>query len=84
VARVSERHLKNVLCALYRLTGDSPHAHYPREAIMRKLPPIYRGVVRKALRRLEAQGLIERKGGTDSYHLTPEGLQKAREWCRQD
>ena len=81
---MGEEALRLVLCALYRLTGGSLHAHYPREAIMRKLHPAYRGMVRKALRRLEAQGLVARKGGTDSYMLTREGLERAREWCRED
>ena len=80
----SRRHTERVLCALYRLTGETTHAHYPLEAIMRKLPPAMRGTVKRALKQLEAEGLIYRKGGTKSYGLTREGLERAREACLEE
>ena len=81
MARISREQLNRVLCALYKLTGSSPNAHYPLEAIMRKLHPRLRGTTRRAIRELEKQGLVYRKGGTDSYGLTREGIEKARELC---
>ncbi len=82
--KASRRHMKRVLCALYRLTGETTHAHYPLEAIMRKLPPAMRDTVKRALKQLEAEGLVYRKGGTKSYGLTQEGLEKVREICIEE
>lgn len=78
---VDEATLTRILCGLYRLCGDTTHCHIPGEAIARKLPRHDRGKAWKALRQLERQGLVYRKGGTDSYGLTREGLERAREAC---
>ncbi len=83
MARISREHLSMVLCALYRFCR-SPHCHVPPEAVARVLPKHMRGVVARALRELERRGLVYRKGGTKSYGLTREGLEKAREWCTED
>ena len=82
--KASRRHMKRVLCALYRLTGESIHAHYPLEAVLRKVNPAIRGDVKRGIRQLERQGLVYRKGGTKSYGLTQEGLEKAREECMEE
>ncbi|MEB3779429.1 MAG: hypothetical protein GSR85_04275 [Desulfurococcales archaeon] len=79
--KISQRQLDRTLCALYKLTGESLHAHYPLEAVMRKLPPHLRGAVKRAIKQLEKMGLVYRKGGTRSYGITREGLERAREVC---
>ncbi len=82
--RLEEWILDQILCALYKLTGESTHAHYPLEAVLRKIPPAIRGDVRQGIKQLERQGLVYRKGGTKSYGLTREGLERAREACLEE
>ncbi len=82
--RVEPEHLQAVLCSLYRLCGESTRCHVPGEAITRTLPKHQRGAAWKALKQLVRQGLVYRKGGTDSYGLTREGLERAREACLEE
>ncbi len=85
MARLDPRTLERVLCALYFLTGDTTHARYPIEAIMRSTPPEYRGLVKKALEELRRRGLVYKAGGKGkTYGLTREGLERAREACLEE
>ena len=74
-----------LLCVLYFLTGDTTHARYPIEAIMRSTPPEYRGLVKKTLEELRRQGLVYKaRGKGKTYGLTREGLERAREACLEE
>ncbi len=64
--KTKETVLMLILCALYRLAGASIHARFPLEAIMRKLPPHHKGLVRKALEELRRRGFVYIAGGKGS------------------
>ena len=76
-----EYELEAVLCALYAKCNGSIHCHVPLEAIKTKLRRELWPTLRRTLRELEKRGLIYRKGGTKSYGLTREGVQRAHEIC---
>ena len=85
LARLDPRTLVLVLCTLYFLTGESIHARYPIEAIMRRTPPEYRGLVKKALEELRRRGLVYMAGGKGkTYGLTRDGLERVREKCMEE
>jgi len=81
--RVDPEMLRRVLCALTRLC-PSPHCRVPREAVAKLLPSYLRGEAYRALEELRRQGLAYKAGGKHAYGPTREGLEKAREWCRED
>ncbi|MEB3860635.1 MAG: hypothetical protein GSR84_00260 [Desulfurococcales archaeon] len=83
MGRKDEDTLRRTLCSLYQICGDSTHCHVPGEAIAGKAPKHERGQIWRALKKLVRQGLVYRKGGTDSYGLTREGLERAREECME-
>ncbi len=80
--------VKEVLCILYAMTrgkeGIRTHRHVQGEHIVRRFPRHKRGDAWKSLSLLESQGLIERKGGTESYWLTDKGWEKALQECVEE
>ena len=78
------REERAVLCSLYNKCSPTTHCHLPGEYIVKALPRHARGHGWKALEKLRRRGLIYQKGGTDSYGLTREGINMAREICRED
>lgn len=80
--------VRKVLCILFAMTrgkeGLRTHRHVQGEHIVRRFPKHKRGDAWKSLAILEAEGLIEKKGGTESYWLTDKGWEKARDVCVEE
>ena len=83
--KLNQFFIEKVLCVIFNYTrgreGIRTRMHIQGELIARKFPKHQRGDVWRALRRLEAEGLIEKKGGTESYWLTDRGWRRALEVC---
>ena len=74
---VDPRHLNGViagLMALYEATGGSVNAHVPEPAIRNKLKGEYKQYLGRILRWLRRYRFAYRKGGTDSWCISRDGL----------
>lgn len=71
---------KEVILVLYVKARGSLHAHFPKEAFIKKIPPQLQKWAIKGLDELVRKGLVIKHptGGNTTYQLSKEGITRAK------